>query len=63
MPILDPSHYDLVRPLFQPLEHHLAIAAILDGSAPATIYVDDPAQPRAAFTWTGYRFYLGPARP
>lgn len=58
MPNLDPSHYDLVRPLFQPMEHHLAIAAILDGSAPAAIYVDDPAQPRAAFTRTGYRFFL-----
>jgi RimJ/RimL family protein N-acetyltransferase len=58
MPSLDLSQYDTVRPLFQPLNYHLATAAILDGSAPATIYVDDPARPRAAFTWTGYRFYL-----
>jgi hypothetical protein len=63
MPSLDLSQYDTVRPLFQPLNYHLATAAILDGSAPATIYVDDPARPRAAFTWTGYRFYLGLARP
>lgn len=63
MPSLDLSQYDTVRPLFQPLDQHLVVTAILDGSAPATIYVDDPAQPRAAFTWTGYRFYLGPARP
>jgi RimJ/RimL family protein N-acetyltransferase len=55
---IKPSQYDRVRPLFQLLDHHLATAAILDGSAPAAIYVDDPAQPRAAFTWTGYRFFL-----
>ncbi len=57
-PLLAATEYARVRPLFQPLEHHLATAAILDGSAPAAIYVDDPAQPAAAFTWTGYRFFL-----
>jgi len=58
MPILDPSHYDLVRPLFQPMDHHLAVTAILEGDAPAAVYADDCSQPRAAFTWTGYRFFL-----
>ena len=57
-PRLSPSEYDKVRPLFQPLDHHLAVAAILESSAPAAIYVDDPAQPAAAFTWTGYRYFL-----
>lgn len=57
-PRLAPGEYNKVRPLFQPLDHHLAISAILENSAPAAVYVDDPARPAAAFTWTGYRYFL-----
>lgn len=55
LPLVD---YAAVRPLFAGLDDHLAVAAILEGSAPAILYVDDPVRPRAAFTWTGYRFFL-----
>jgi hypothetical protein len=58
VPILNPFQFDLVRPLLQPLDHYLAATAILEGSAPAAVYVDDPAHPAAAFKWTGYRFFL-----
>ena len=58
MPILNPSLYGLVRPLFQPLDRHLAVTAILEGGAPAAIDADDPSQAGAAFTWTGCRFFL-----
>ena len=57
-PRLAPTGYDKVRPLFQSLDHHLAVSAILENSAPAAVYVDDPARPAAAFTWTGYRYFL-----
>ncbi len=58
MYLLSPADYAAARPLFAGLDDHLAVAAILEGSAPATLYVDDPVRPRAAFTWTGYRFFL-----
>jgi GNAT superfamily N-acetyltransferase len=56
--ILEPVDYDRVRPLFHALDDHLAATAILEGVAPATVYVDTPARPQVAFTWTGYRFFL-----
>lgn len=41
---LEPTLYHKVRPLFEPVSHHLATVAILERSAPAAIYVDDPTQ-------------------
>lgn len=58
MQILEPNRYDPVRPLFAGLNDQLAVSAILNGSAPARVYVDDLVCPTAAFTWTGYRFFL-----
>ncbi len=58
MHILHPSEYAKARPLFQALDDSLAVRAILEGASPGEVYVDDVAQPRAAFTWTGYRFFL-----
>jgi GNAT superfamily N-acetyltransferase len=47
------------RSLFAPLlQHNLAIASILDGHTPATIFTDDPVHPNAAFTWFHYRAFL-----
>lgn len=58
MQILEPEHYHRARPLFERLEIHLAVRAILEGTVDALIYVDDPRAPRVAFTRTGHRFYL-----
>lgn len=58
MELLEPNQYDRVRPLFAGLDDQLAVAAILAGSAPARIYVDDTARPTAACSWTGHHFFL-----
>lgn len=55
---LEPSDYDEARSLFQPMHHHLAVTAIVEGSVPTQIYVDHPTHPRAALTWNHCRFYL-----
>lgn len=47
-----------VRPLFQPMGHHPALSAILEGTTPAKTVVDDLANPKSAFTWTKHRFFL-----
>jgi len=56
--LLPASNYDQVRPLFQPLDLHLAVAAMLDGSVPAVIHVNDPIRPRAAFARIGHHNFL-----
>ena len=55
---LKPSQYDRARPIFQAMHYNLAVQAILDGSVPADIYVDDLAQPQVTFTSNGQRHYL-----
>ncbi len=50
--------YDKTRPLFEAMDYHLALSAILAGSTPARVFVDDPDHPRAAFVWSGHRFCL-----
>jgi RimJ/RimL family protein N-acetyltransferase len=55
---LKPAEHDLARPLFDVMDHHLAVQAILAGSVRARVLVDDPTHPQAALTWTGHRFYL-----
>ena len=55
---LRPSQYHRVRPVLQAMDHNLAVQAILDGSVPAEIYVDDPTQPQVALTWNKQRYYL-----
>ncbi len=50
--------YVKIRPLFRPLDHHLAVTAILEGTVPARVLVDHPTHPQAALTWTKRRYYL-----
>jgi RimJ/RimL family protein N-acetyltransferase len=56
---LNPQQYQLVKPLFQHLSHHLALQAIIDGNLPDTaIYVDNVDNPQTALTWAVRRVYL-----
>ncbi|MGE5141072.1 MAG: GNAT family N-acetyltransferase [Rudaea sp.] len=50
--------YARARPLFQPLGFHQAVDAVLEGQVPAVLYVDDPLEPRVAFTRAGFRLLL-----
>jgi len=52
------ADYGCVRPLFRPLTYHLASAAVLDGTNPGRVFVDDPAQPRSAFMLSPEGCYL-----
>jgi RimJ/RimL family protein N-acetyltransferase len=40
------------------MDYNLAVQAILDGSVPSKIYVDDPTRPRVALTSSKQRHYL-----
>jgi RimJ/RimL family protein N-acetyltransferase len=46
------------KPVFQGLEDHLAVVALLEGAVPGRIFVDDAARPGAALAWIQQRFYL-----
>lgn len=50
--------YNKVSPLFQMMDHHLAVKAVIEGSVPSKIYVDDPGHPQAALTRANKRFFL-----
>jgi len=52
------NDYERVRPVFEGMDDHLAVNSIITGTTPAIIYVDHPARPKAALTWTKHRFYL-----
>jgi RimJ/RimL family protein N-acetyltransferase len=52
------EQYKRVSPLFQTLDHNLTVSAVLAGTAPGAIYVDDPVKPNAAITWVKHRIYL-----
>ncbi len=58
MYLLHPSEYGQVEPLFRPLDYHLVIGCILAGTAPARVWVDDPASPRAAVAWIEHKVFL-----
>ena len=49
---LVPHEYVNVRPLFGPLDYHLAVDAIIAGDVPAQVYADDPLQPRVSLLLT-----------
>ncbi len=51
------TEYHRVRPLFQAMDYHLGVSAILEGTLPAKIYTDHPLHPQVALTWTQHRFY------
>ena len=55
----EPTQYEKLRPLFAPLAHHLAIDAILSGTATGTVWVDEVARPKTAVCWISYRLYCG----
>jgi len=50
--------YGRVRPLFQRMDEHLAVSAILNGAIATNIWVDDLACPRITLTRSKSRFYL-----
>ena len=58
---LSPYFYSRLAPLVAPLgTQHLIVQALLDGSSPGTVYVDDIAHPHSAFiTSAEGRFLLG----
>ena len=58
MHTLSPADYRSVISIFEPMRHHLAIAAIVNGAVPARLIVDHPTHPRAALAWTQHHFYL-----
>lgn len=55
---LDVADFGRVRPLFQAMDQHLALRAIVEGSVPGTVLVDRSAGPQAALAWRTHRFYL-----
>jgi hypothetical protein len=61
MHALSPAEYRIAAPVFEPMSHHLAMAAILNGAVPARVYVDDPAHPRTAMAWYAHRMHLAGA--
>lgn len=53
------NDYEKAGPIFEGMDYHLAVNSIITGTTtPASIYVDHPARPEAALTWTKHRFYL-----
>ncbi len=60
---LTPADCHRAKPLFQVLDDHLAVQAILQGAVPAPVYIDQPRQPRVTLTWTGHRCYLAGSAP
>jgi hypothetical protein len=50
--------YETVRPLLEGAEHNLTMAAVVDGTCPGAIWVDDLAQPRLALLSTPGGHYL-----
>lgn len=61
MHLLQQHEYELARPLFDGMDHHLAIEAILNGSVPGAVYLDDRRNPRTAAAWFNHRFHLAAA--
>lgn len=55
---IKPSEYEITRAVLQQLDIHLAIAALLEGTSPGEIFVDDMSNPGSVFAWTMNRFFL-----
>jgi RimJ/RimL family protein N-acetyltransferase len=58
MDALQPDHYVAVRPLFVPMDKHLAALAVLENQVPGSVFVDQPHEPEAVMVVTGRRYYL-----
>ncbi|MFX0097493.1 MAG: GNAT family N-acetyltransferase [Candidatus Hodarchaeota archaeon] len=50
--------YEKVREIFKPLEFNLITRAVIEGTSPGRIYVDDVTDPRTAFMCTVEGYYL-----
>jgi hypothetical protein len=50
--------YEKVRPLYQGLDYHLTIRAVIEGTSPGRIYVDDVRSPKTAFMCSVEGYYL-----
>lgn len=56
---LKADQYRKVLPLFEGLTYKLVTTAVIEGTAPGRIYVEDVVDPRTAFLWgKGHEFYL-----
>ena len=55
---LSSHEFEVVRPLFYDLKEHLIIQAVIDGSSPGKIYVDDNVNPTAAFLCSVEGYFL-----
>ena len=56
--LIEPSNYARLQPLFARASIHLALAAVLDGSVAASVYVDNASHPQSALVIAGHRFFL-----
>jgi RimJ/RimL family protein N-acetyltransferase len=60
MPYLDPNQYKIAAPFFESFnQFHLCVQAVLAGTAPGQVWVNDVAQPRVAFVSGQEGCYLG----
>lgn len=59
MPFLDPSQYSLARSLFEPFfPYHLCVQAVLGGTHPGKVWVDDAVHPQVGFAAGSEGMYL-----
>ena len=55
---LTPDRFSITTPLFQAMDHHLAISSIMAGLTPARIFVDEETHPTSLMAWVGHRHIL-----
>ncbi len=55
---LNKGEYEKVRPLFKELDYNLIISAVIEGTSPGRIYVDDLGNPKTAFLCSVGGYYL-----
>jgi len=55
---LDKGEYEKARPLFKELDYNLIISAVIEGTSPGRIYVDDVGNPKTAFLCSVEGYYL-----
>lgn len=55
---LKQQDYEKVQPLYQDLDYHLTIRAVIEGTSPGRIYVDNVGDPKTAFMCSVEGYYL-----
>ena len=50
--------YCKVRPLKKGMEYNLIVSAVLDGTSPGEVYVDEIKDPKTAFLCTAEGYYV-----